>query len=334
MYLNALDSLAISRGFSSQDGMKQAITWSRGSSRKLVVLCGDLHQEAVESAVQFARKQNAILVCEEDFTGSTLSLAVKQAGLLSATLGEIKQSVQQIVCCTKGFPDTLPRLADFLGHQLIDQAVFLPKEHTLETIQRFRLKEETLPEGLCEVQQKVQIAERGLVFFDKEWLDEDPQIATELLLWLAELNTGRHWYGLPILPAANSLGVVESLLGLTGYPGNMRFQPDGVHYEPRTCSLSKLLLNSQIDICYFLGTPRSLSEELHDQLEKLPTIVIGPSSPKWKSAIWLPAAQVGIDCRGTSLRLDGVPVAFEPVASSQRQTVEDILRVINREANA
>jgi formylmethanofuran dehydrogenase subunit B len=334
MYPYALDALAASKEFYYSNQINQALTWTRGSMRKLVVLCSDLYQEAVESAVQFARKQNAILVCEEDFSGSILSLAMKQAGLLSATLGEMKQVVQQIVCCTKNFSDSLPRFADFLGHQLLNQAVYLPAEHTLETFQRLRLKQEPLPEGLHEINQKIQTADCGLVLFNKDWLGEDPQITTELLLWLSELNAGKRWYGLAIPPAANSPGIVESLLSLTGYPGNIRFQPDGVHYDPRAICLRRLLQNSQIDICYFLGTPQFISNENYRQLEKLPTIVLGPSLPKWKSAIWLPTAQAGIDCTGTTLRLDGVPVTFEPITSNHRQTIEDLLREINREGNA
>jgi formylmethanofuran dehydrogenase subunit B len=334
MYPLALDALAASREFSPSNGLNQAITWTRGSTRKLVILCSDLHQEAVESAVQFARKQKAILVCEEDFSGSILNLAMKQAGLLSATMGEIKQAVKQIICCAKSFPDSLPRIADFLGQLLTDQAIYLPAEHTLEILQRLRLKQESLPEGLREIYPKIQTAECGLVFFDKDWLGENLQITTEFLLWLSELNTGKHWYGLTIPPAANSLGITESLLVLTGYPGNRCFQPDGVHYDPRTNYLSRLLQNSQIDICYFLGTPQLLSNEDQRQLEKFPTIVLGPFLPEWKSAIWLPTAQAGIDCAGTTLRLDGVPVAFEPITANHRQTIEDLLRVINRERNA
>jgi len=334
MYPFALDALAASREFSSSYKLNQAITWSRGSARKLVILCGNLYQEAIENAVKFARKQNAILVCEEDFSGSILSLVMKQTGLLSATLGEMKQVVQQIVCCTKSFPDSLPRIANFLGYQLLNQAVYLPVEHTLEILQKLRLKQELLPERLFEINQKIQTSECGLVLFDKDWLEEDPQITTELLLWLNELNAGKHWYGLIIPPAANSLGIVERLLDLTGYPGNIRFQSDSVHYHPRTGCLRRLLHNSQVDICYILGTPQFLSEEDYRQLEKFPTIVLGPTFPKWKSSIWLPTAQAGIDCTGTALRLDGVPVTFEPITDNHRQTIEDLLQVINREGNA
>ncbi|MEN6435526.1 MAG: hypothetical protein ABFD58_06880 [Anaerolineaceae bacterium] len=331
MYSVALDALAASKNLSSDREISQAVAWTRESSHKMVILCGDLHQEAVECAVQFARRQKATLVCEEDFTGSSLSLAMKQAGLISATLGELKKAVQQIICCTKDVHNSLPRIADFLGQQLINQAVYLSSEHALDAIRRMRLKQETLPDELLEIQNKIQAVECGLLLFDRDWLEGDHQIAAELLLWLGELNIEKRWYGLAIPPAANSFGVVESLLSLTGYPGNMRFQSDGVKYEPRTCTLSWLLQNAHIDLCYFLGTPHFLTEKMLDLSGEIPTLVLGPNPPEGKNAVWLPAALAGIDCAGSSLRLDGLPVVFQPVSTSHRHPIEDVLRKINGE---
>ncbi len=116
-----------------------------------------------------------------------------------------------------------------------------------------------------------------MVLFDKDWLEEDPQITTELLLWLNELNAGKALVWIDYPACCEQSGYRGKIIRSYRLSWNIRFQSDSVHYHPRTGCLRRLLHNSQVDICYILGTPQFLSEEDYRQLEKFPTIVLGPT---------------------------------------------------------
>ncbi len=194
---------------------------------------------------------------------------MKQTGYLSATLGEIKQVVDQLVICGQGVADSLPRLSDFIGDELLTHAVLLPSKNTLNTIQSLRLKNSPESPALAGSIQKIQDAVCGMVLFDKDWLENDQQSVLELLSWLADLNGEKIWYAAYVPPSPNSIGVVEKLLSMTGRPGSIRFSQSGVQYSSRINRLEWLVEHNQMDTCFILGTPQNFPKEIYSYLEKI-----------------------------------------------------------------
>ena len=244
-----------------------------------------------------------------------MSLAMKQAGFLSASLGELRRGISQVICCGKDSLQLLPRLKDYLPVLGSGNVHILAGSNPMETLQNLRLitikaknaNLEPVTQGLP-----------GLVLFDRNWLQEDPHIATELFLWLADLNQGQRWYALYIPPAPNSTGVCNALLTATGFTGS-------IEYNPRMFQLQQLVEKGWIDTCIIAGNPGLLSASLLTSLEKITTILFSPEPPEWKPTISIPVARAGVDSAGIMQRLDYLPFALQPLITSSRPVVEAVL---------
>ena len=290
------------------------------SRRLAVVLCSDLPQEVVPAAVDFCKKQSAFLVTDDEFTGNILSLAVKEAGILTASLGEFSGCTSQVICCGKDILQTLPRLDEFLPVLGSGQVQYLLDDSPLTTLQNLRLETRT--------QSTSPAHKHGLVLFDRTWLQEDLHITSELLAWLADLNRGQRWYGLFAPPAANSLGICNALLSSAGYPGSMHLSSTGTEYNPRQYQLHQLLQNGWIDSCIIAGSPDLLSASLKKDLEKVTTILLSPEPADWEPTLYLSVARAGVDCQGTMQRLDFVPLSLHPLLKTGRLTIEEIFNTL------
>jgi formylmethanofuran dehydrogenase subunit B len=296
------------------------------SQRLAVVLCSDLPQEVVPAAVAFCKKQSAFLVTDDEFTGSILSLAVKEAGVLSASLGELRDCISQVVCCGRNILQTLPRLEEFLPVLGSGQVQFLPEGRPLIALQNLRLEIRAQSTSLSHQQ--------GVVLFDRNWLQEDLHTTAELLGWLADLNGGQRWYGLYAPPAANSLGICNALITAAGCPGNMHLSPAGIEYDPRQFQLHQLISSGWIDTCLIAGSPDLLSASLKKDLEKVTTILLNPEPADWEPTLTLPVARAGVDCTGTMQRLDYVPISLQPLASTSRLPIETVFHSLSGRAAA
>ena len=297
------------------------------SKQAAVVLCSDLHQEVVPAAVSFCKRHSAFLLTDNAFTDSSLSLAVKQAGFISASLGELRSGISQVICCGKDSLQMLPRLKEFLPVLGSGNVQILPESNPLDTLQNLRLetltnktKNANLAQGAVDLP--------GLVLFDRNWLQEDLHIATELLLWLAELNQGQRWYALYIPSAPNSMGICNALLASAGCPGSMLFSAEGIGYNPRMFQMQQLVENGWVDTCIIAGNPDLLPASVLTSLERINTILLSPVPPDWKPAISIPVARAGVDCTGIMQRLDHIPLPLFPLVRTSRLTIEEVLTTL------
>lgn len=314
--------------------LRTAWEWLREARQVLVVLSGGLDDETVSAAVRLARQFSAILVCDEDCSGSVLGLSMQTTGFFSSTLGDLR-GLSQVVLCGVNPARTHPRLGEHLGRDLTIDSLILDPPNPLEALRWLRLAgsdlTEIIPPIFSEAAARVKAAPSGMVIFGMELLKAGQSITTELLFWLKDLNLGKRWYALYLAPAPNSTGVVETLFSETGYPGNMRFNQEGVDYSPRLWRADRLIQQGAMDLSILVGHSDSFSEETLFTLSQGRTILIDMEQPAWNPSLWLPSAQVGIDVPGCHQRLDGIPVNLQPVFIGQRTPIRDLLMELSRE---
>jgi formylmethanofuran dehydrogenase subunit B len=302
--------------------------WLAEARQPLIVLSGDVEQEAATAALKLARKYSAILTCDEDLTGSYLSLAMQTAGILTGTLGDMKDQDLVILCGVQ--PEkTHPRLGEILRYSMSSRVLTFDTTDPLEAIRWLRLScvepMHEIPSIYTEVVNRVRSSPSGLIVFGPEWVKSSLTFTTELLLWVKELNQLKQWYAAYLPPSINSTGVVETLLEETGYPGNLRFGSADVGYSPYLWRTERLIQEGSIDLCILLGSPALISEETISSLKHYRMVQFGQSQPHGEMGIWIQVARTGVDAPGWVHRLDGVPVDLLPILPRYLPLMKDIL---------
>jgi formylmethanofuran dehydrogenase subunit B len=312
----------------TRNSLQAARALLRAARQPLVVLSGSLDGEAVSAVVRLAKRHSSILACDEDLTGSVLALSTQAAGLLTATLGDLR-GLSLAVLCGVDPARTQPRLGEFLGRDLAVESLRLEPPDPLEALRWLRLAAlgagDNLPAVYSQVAARIAAVPTGVVVFGPKWLKAGQPFTTELLLWLKDLNREKRWYALYLAPGSNSTGVVETLLSETGSPGNLRFGPEGPDYSPRLWRAERLLEQGIPDLCLLAGRPGAFSEKTLARLSQTRTILLDPDPPAWTPTVWLPAARGGVEAPGLVQRLDSVPVELLPVISSRHMPIKDLL---------
>jgi formylmethanofuran dehydrogenase subunit B len=318
-YVEALEALVVYNVASPRKpSLRTARRLLQSSRRLLVVLSADASNEAVESAIRLAKDHSAVLAIEEE-SGSLLSLGMRSTGFLTGTLGELR-SLEEVLLCGVEPARSHPRLGEII--------------HPADPFEALRWLRLGLLEGSRDIPPKftaalahIKAASSGVVFFGPAWLTAGQPLATELLLWLRDLNRHERWYAQSLSQGVNSLGVTETLLSASGYASGINFADAPGFSSPRWQAV-RLIEEGWPDLCLLVGQPRSFTEQILTRLQKIRTILIDPLPPTWKPPLWLPVAQAGIDTHGSMKRLDGLPVTLAPILSSTRLRMETILDVL------
>lgn len=302
--------------------------------RALVVVGGDADQAAVESAFRLAETISAALITVDPMDEG-LALAMKSAGMLTATLGDLHKLAAQVVLLGSS-PETIaPRLWHFLGEEKQSAAIHLSTDYTLETLRWQRMWArrdggEKMPATLVDAAQKIERAPSGLVVVGRPQLEYIEPLACELLAWLAQLNLKWPWYVLYLPESANSTGVTETLLSLSGSPGSLRCEGMLTRFAPRECRLESVIQES--DVILLVGAAHSLPGKSWPRDCQQRAILLSPEPPVWEPGLWIPVAQPGVDATGCMLRVDGVPVELEIVLSASFPSAAQVLAELILEA--
>lgn len=305
----------------------QALTILESARRLLLVLSADAPGEAVEASLRIVRKFNGVLTVEDEALNH-LNVSMKEIGGLSATLGELKEVETVFICGTEP-KHSHPRLAEFLGKSTTDSTIVISPADSFETIRRLRLgladEKPEAPQKYRKMIDAMRSASTGVILVNLSFLQAGEPAAREFLLWLRDLNRYGRWYGQYLPSGANSVGVAETLLSSGGITGGLGVGEDIEEISPRRWKAVNLIKEGWMDTCLFVGNPHTLEEELLARLQGVNTILVDPVQPSWKPAVWLPAAQAGVDAAGSMARLDGVPVLLGQLVESGRPSTQTLL---------
>ena len=87
----------------------------RTVSQPLILISGEMTQEAVRAAIRFGRRIGAIILPAEEDRLTAYALAVKSAGVVTATLGELRRNDGGVVLLGSDPADCLPRFWEWIG---------------------------------------------------------------------------------------------------------------------------------------------------------------------------------------------------------------------------
>jgi formylmethanofuran dehydrogenase subunit B len=322
----------------SSSSFQEAAKILKNVHRLLIVLTGDVEQEAVIPAVNLARATSAYLVRDNNSRSENISSAIRAVGLLSATLAELRDRAGQVVILGNDPEKSLPRFWEFLGHKKKEKAILIDSRQILESIQQLCLQERGLKTSFYGDMQviatRIGKANSGVVFINSESMIADVNGITEIMMWLRELGETKKWYGQILFPSANEFGISQALMSTTGHSGGLSFRKGKIDHDPRSFQLEKLIEYREADAIIIIGEANHLPKPIVKKLEGFNTVVISSEKPHFHTDAWLPYARVGIDSPGTMLRLDGVPVRFESMLQSGQATARDFLVQLANEVKA
>jgi formylmethanofuran dehydrogenase subunit B len=321
---------ALGKSLDRLSALRTAAAWLDNACQPLVVLAGDVDLETARASIRLARSRSAILTLDDRNAASSLSLAMKSAGLLSGTLGELRARAGQLVLLGGlDLEQDQPRFWSFLTADQKASAIHIDAPDPLDTIRHLRLtlrpKSQASRETLTRAAQKINAAPSGAVLIGEAWLQSGTPLLTELLLWLADLNADACWYGFPVIPESNRFGLAETLLTETGYPGNVRYLHGRAQYAPLELQVETLVRGGLVDAVILVGSWPGPEASWLAGLAQAKSIQVSPEPPEGRRDLWFPSARAGVDAAGGMLRLDGVPVRLQPVLASQRPLAAELL---------
>ncbi|PQO47211.1 hypothetical protein [Blastopirellula marina] len=126
----------------------------------------------------------------------------------------------------------------------------------------------------------------------------------------------------------NWIGAAEAIAWRTGYPSPVRFAVDGPAYDPTGYRAAKLLARGQVDaVVRFDGDwLQKAPPEMKTLLEKLPTVSFGWNDAGLPAQVAFRVAKPGVECGGSMHRLDDVPLPLSQLVKTSRPTTEEIIR--------
>jgi formylmethanofuran dehydrogenase subunit B len=162
--------------------------------------------------------------------------------------------------------------------------------------------------------QTFQEAKGGIILAGSGLARQGRAALQELCCLCADLEDGGwgRWEILPLLEGTNSLGAIQALMAVCGFPGSACFTPNRAEFSPLDWSAEHVLLHHWTDLLIWVGAESWLSPTALSKMDAIPNIVVSSRPPDWSPTAWLPVRQFGIDAEGTALRLDGAPVNFTP----------------------
>jgi len=301
----------------------------------LIVLTGEVEQEAVFATVNLARATSAYLVRDHNNLSENISDAMRTAGLLSATLADLRDRTEQVVILGNDPEKDLPRFWQFAGNRKKEKAVWINSKQLVESIRHLRLKNrgsKTISnEDLHKAAVRISKARSGVVFVSRKSIFADGNALTEILLWLKELGETKKWYGQILFPSTNEIGISQALLSATGYLGGLSFRKGNIYHDSRSLQLEKIIENREADAILIIGGIKRLPKQIMEEMGRIKTVILSSEKPNIHADAWLPCAQVGIDAPGTMLRVDGVPVEFSKPINSGMTATGDYLFELARE---
>ena len=321
----------------SSRSFQEAAGILKKAHQPLIVLTGHGEQELVVAAVNLASAISASLVRDNN-TCENFTSAMQKAGLLSATLADLRKRSDRVVILGDDPEISLPRFWEFMGRGKKEKAVWISARQIVESIQQLRLHDRGLKtsfdEDLKTAASRIGQASSGVVMINGGSTLADVNALTEVLLWVKELGGAKKWYGQVLFPAANEIGISQALRSTTGYSGGLSFRKGKISHDPRLFQLEKRIEYGETDAILIIGDMNLVTKRILRKIVGIKSIVLSPEKPQFHADAWLPCARAGIDALGTMLRLDDIPVKLDPLVPSVQATARDFLVKLAHEVKA
>lgn len=228
-----------------------------------------------------------------------------------------------------------------------DEFLTIPKGKDFELIGALRsvLKGNRLPADVsCGISAEriERLAERltacryGVVFFGLG-IAQQPlgHLTVDVLLRLvAELNDHTRFTARRLRIPGDVSGADSVLCWQTGYPFAVNLNRDFPRYNPGEYSAADLLARRDVDACLIVGSEsiEDFPDSARENLAKIPTIVLDYPhvTCDFVPTVEFTTAVYGVHARGTTYRMDEVPLPQRQILPSPYRTDEEILKALRQ----
>ncbi|MCC9605747.1 hypothetical protein LOC68_21395 [Blastopirellula sp. JC732] len=348
---------------SLEQGISAAGKMLDAAKAPLLLGLGEMTIDGQRAALDWADRLGAYVDAGNPAEPDPSGVVLQSTGMITATLGEIRDRADVILFWNADPQTTQPR---YMERFALDAAGrFIGGSRTAMAIDEAATATSARAELFCEspVSANLEFAHALLALargktIDRERLAAFPQIE-QIHAQLAAANyaaiiCGPKFYGgadgaailetladyvrelnranraiISLLKSGpNWIGAAESIAWRTGYPSPVRFAADGPAFDPTGFRAAKLLARGEVDtIVRFDGDwLKATPPEMLAALEKLPTISFGWSDFDVPAKVAFRVAKPGVECGGSMHRMDDVPLPLTPVLSTKRKTTEAIIR--------
>ncbi len=307
--------------------------------------------ETARAAISLADRSGAIV----DFSVGhfpAATVALQQVGMVTATLGEIRQRADLVLFWgsdpTTTHPRHLERYSLPNGKPRKSLVIDSRQTETTGAVDRYvrirpgsdaacfqvlrallkghsptaaRVKQDTgvAVEAWRELAGELGSATYGAMFLGEALATSrggvaDCQVAFQ---WIRELNDHTRFVCMVDWSRPASVTAEQVLTWQSGFPANVSFAAGYPRYGAWTAE--QLLLDQQVDLAMLVGedADHGLSAAARQRLTSIPCIAIGPGDhPAPFANVSLAAARNGIETHATWFRMDQVPLVAHPVLSS------------------
>jgi formylmethanofuran dehydrogenase subunit B len=169
----------------------------------------------------------------------------------------------------------------------------------------------------------------GVLFFDPD-LAHTPGghfIVGAIHALITELNALTHFVTGALEGAGNAPGAENVLAWQAGYPSAVNFGSGYPRHNPGEFGAADVLARGEADAALVVGEA-NFPPQAQAQLNRIPTIVIGPQVTKGPATVAVTTATPGIHTGGTVYRMDDVPLSLRPILTSPYPSDEAVLRAL------
>ena len=223
----------------------------------------------------------------------------------------------------------------------------VPAGRDFELIQSLRglLDGEALPSGadvgvstgeMEELARRLVSCQYGVVFFGLG-LAQQPlgHLTVDVLLRLvAELNDHTRFTARRLRIPGDVSGADSVLCWQTGYPFAVNLNRGYPRYNPGEFSAADLLIREEVDACLIVGSESTdaFPASTLETLRRIPTIVLDypHADCRFSPTVQFTTAVYGLHAKGTTYRMDEVPIPQRQVLSSSYPTDEAVLESVRK----
>ncbi|UUO07586.1 hypothetical protein M4951_04590 [Blastopirellula sp. J2-11] len=340
-----------------------ATTLLAGAKSPLLLGLGELTIDGQRAALDWADRLGAYVDAGNPAEPDPSGVVLQSTGMITATLGEIRDRADVILFWNADPATTQPR--HFERFSLDAPGRFLTGPRTALAIDRQATATSARAPLFCEspLSQNLETAHTLLALARGKKIDrkrvpkwaEIEQIHARLAsATYAAIVCGPPFYGgadgAAILETLadyvrelnrnnraiislersgpNWIGAAESIAWRTGYPSPVRFAADGPAFDPTGYRAAKLIARRQVDaLIRFDGDwLTKASPEMLSAMAKLPVVSFGWSESEHPAAVRFHVAKPGVECGGSMHRQDDVPLPLTQVLPTTRMTTEEVIR--------
>ena len=320
----------------SNELIQSAASMLKSSRMPLVCGLADQSLETQQAAVHLAKNCNAVIDWTKGDSAFALQHAFQEIGHVSCTFQEIRDRADLILYWSSAIQKTHPSFVERFVSDKPTIAIEFSREEQWDTLRYLREANkanagDALTDAkLIALKQRIDQAEYPVILID----DHLPQNLGEagmqsLFRFVVSQNDTNHCRLVHLSEQENTAGIRSVLTALAGGPYGIAFRKGRPFFRGREFTVEPLISRQIADLVVLVGSVDQLPESVRGS--QTPMIWISDRPAESLNAnVTIRISRWGLDCDGTGVRDDGVPVFRQAIADSD---LPDGVQILNAIAN-